>query len=1061
MSTPSHFKIALGVVLVGAVATLAWLALDDRESVGEPHSASSGVPNASPSTPMETPATATGVTTRTASNAVTLSFGDEFDAARNPVALAWCPWNEAASPGERLAAIRAATPGELTSGRMLTFEPSSYPVLVAARTSANAFASAVISSAGEHALDWTVIHTLSGRVMTVASDALAGVAIESIVDDPSTPMLAALAMLPARASTSVAGEFRLDGIPAGPLRLRASLDRFATDESDLVTAPSPEPITLILHPAALISGAVVDADTGAPIADATIEVRLRAGALARADVQLTSRADASGRFGPLPIASSPHRIVLVARSSGFASASQIVGPFPPGSSSEIAVALVRPRSATGTVVGDDNKPLPAVRIRVLDMETLGPLTSLETDADGRFAIPDLDPSRDVRVQASLAGFLEREYTWNKPCDAPIQIVLPRLGEIRGRVTDEHGHPIAARVRAIDDDPQLGRGTGKEAVCDSATGEYSLVGLHRTPHVVDVTAAGYAPERRYPVVLHFAKEPIVLDFQLTPGTSVRGRVVDRERGVPIPGARVELADLDSGGTLMGSLSEPVTTDATGTFRIDHVDTDVESVVVASHPGFTTEIARFVASSGESELPDVALSQASALSIEILDRDGRPAAGFESLVLSKSVTFSRMRSTRDASLSFDDLPPDTYDVKVSVPTAVAGVEGQVLARTVSLQAGAKTHLRFELAVGATIRGQVLGVQARRYHRTVEIVSTTPELELVRACKLAEDGYFVLAGHPPGRHTITVLSNHPSMRCGRGIVVDVPESGEIVVDLQAPDSGFAALVRDHSGAVLFDARVDLFNVERFASVPSTSKYRRAQFAKPAMEDGLVRFLAPLPGTYVALATAPDHGHEIFNFTITDDTTIVDHEFTLGPEALAEVRVTDLEGTPIDVDDAVLRAAADTLNGFGLNPRSDGPPRTIAFNGLTTGAYTCHVEARSFWPGSVTFQAEAGKTVSTTLSLRKRGTLRVRITDREGRPKEGAPVSVIDLTTQTDVADWLGKYGFTTSTDSMSAAPDGVLDLRELPEGRYRVTTGAESTEVDLVGGQVVGVDVVDRTG
>lgn len=1062
MSTSTHFKIALGAVLVGAVATLAWLALDERESDrNSPGPTPSEGSHAPEPAQTETPSSPSDSTTRTASSSVTLTVVGPLDVVRGPLAVAWCRWDDAASPAERLAAVRAATHVAVIADRPITFESPAFPILVAVRASTSASATVLIANGGEHRVELSPGHELRGTVTTIAREPLSGASVESIVDDPSSPSAAGLALLPARTTTDSTGQFRLGGITDASLRIRASLDRYATDESDLVSATSPATLALSLHPAASLEGTIVDAATQSVIADATIQLSLRAGALTRPDVRLTTRSDASGRFGPLPVAAAPHRIVLVARAEGFASASRIVGPLSAGSSSDVVVELVRPRSASGTVVDDDGKALPSVRVRVLDAQTLGSITTLQSDAAGGFVLPDVDPARELRVQASLPAYLEREYTWSTPCDSPIEIVLPRLGEIRGRVTDVNGRPIAARVRAIDDDPQLGRGTGKETVADSATGEYSLVGLHRTPHVVDATAPGYAPERRYPVVLHYATEPLVLDFQLAGGGSIRGRVVDRETGVPIPGAEVKLADLDSGGTLMGALSEPLATDSAGAFRIDHIDTDVESVVVASHLGYTTEIARFVATADETQIPDLLLSKASALAIEVLDREGRPATGFESLVQSRTVTFSRTRSTQDASLIFDDLPPDTYEVKVSVPDAISGVERQVLARTVTLAAGASTTLRFDLAVGATIRGQVVGTTARRYHRTVEIVSTTPDLELVRACKLAEDGYFVLAGHPAGRHTITVLSSHPSMRCGRGIVVDVPESGDVVVDLQAPDSGFAARVRDRGGDLLFDARVDLFNVDRFPSVPSTSKYRRTQFGTPAMDDGWVRFLAPLAGTYVAVASAPGHGHEIVDFTIADDTTIVEHEFSLGPEAFAELRVTDLEGTPIDVDDALLRAAADKLNGFALNPRPGAPPHTIVFGGLTTDVYTCHVEARAYWPGSVAFQTEAGKTISATLALRRRGSLRIHVTDGDGRPRNGALVTAFDLTTQTDVADWLGKHGFTTSTDTMSTAPDGVLELRELPEGRYRIAVGAEVIEVDVVGGEGVGADVVDRTG
>src|SRR5262249_6216461 len=111
-------------------------------------------------------------------------------------------------------------------------------------------------------------------------------------------------------------------------------------------------------------------------------------------------------------------------------------------------------SIKGTVTGaDGGKPLRRVQVSVSSPE-LSESRSVSTNALGVFEVREL-PAGRYTITASRAGYLRLTFGQTRPGETgrPIQLadgqrvekvdfVLPRMGVIAGRVTDEIGDPVA-------------------------------------------------------------------------------------------------------------------------------------------------------------------------------------------------------------------------------------------------------------------------------------------------------------------------------------------------------------------------------------------------------------------------------------------------------------------------------------------------------------------------------------------------------------------------------------------------------------------------------------------
>ncbi|MEM7205038.1 MAG: sigma-70 family RNA polymerase sigma factor [Planctomycetota bacterium] len=236
-----------------------------------------------------------------------------------------------------------------------------------------------------------------------------------------------------------------------------------------------KPCALLVAPAIEIGGHVFD-EQGLPVPSAVVELRLGRGFDLRFDAILEAsqrqawrtKSDARGAFH-LPAAPETDAGQLVASSAGF---DELVQPAP--SQSDLGLRLTLERQGTPTLRGEVVDPAGA-RLAGAWVGLGGRVT--RTEADGTFSIQLDDEVRRARTLRAVAkGFAPAVQEALGPVPWPdfVRLALVELAApIAGRVVDERGEPVAARVW-LEDPTSLGDHDGlpthAEFISDGAPAE---------------------------------------------------------------------------------------------------------------------------------------------------------------------------------------------------------------------------------------------------------------------------------------------------------------------------------------------------------------------------------------------------------------------------------------------------------------------------------------------------------------------------------------------------------------------------------------------------------------
>ncbi|MEK7469927.1 MAG: sigma-70 family RNA polymerase sigma factor [Planctomycetota bacterium] len=187
-------------------------------------------------------------------------------------------------------------------------------------------------------------------------------------------------------------------------------------------------------------------------------------------------------------------------------------------------------------------------------------------------------------------------------DIPLEVRLAPAIEVRGRILDERGYPIAgATIRPLTQ--QMGErdleGIATFGVNYMIEGEPEYTGITvgedgrfsfpcvfpRGNFFVGVKAKGYPEiEKR----IHLAKQDVEIDFVLQKGLCVAGRVVD-SKGLPVAGARIfGVGQPYQAGRMLRNDGRPpaadkvqdtgCTTDADGKFEAEGLDSRLKAIAV---------------------------------------------------------------------------------------------------------------------------------------------------------------------------------------------------------------------------------------------------------------------------------------------------------------------------------------------------------------------------------------------------------------------------------------------------------------------------------------------------
>lgn len=259
----------------------------------------------------------------------------------------------------------------------------------------------------------------------------------------------------------------------------------------------------------------------------------------------------------------------------------------------LAIACALPATAeriTGKVVQDDSgTPVVSAEVKISKQGSPRLTADLESDTDGRFDAPELDPG-EYRVEVGKPGYARVRVTVvvRTGATASVNLRIAQFGSISGRVTDAAGHSIeGARVLPVNRAlrPFIGSvaparvsSTGEYRIYNLPPGQYAVaVSYGASPfavgssgHKITPASAGSGaqlhPSNAHPqwFTIDGGEEYRGIDFTIPPigRTSVAGQV-----NKPSPNAQfwVALASVDFPG--LATAVTPAEQD--GSFRFDGI------------------------------------------------------------------------------------------------------------------------------------------------------------------------------------------------------------------------------------------------------------------------------------------------------------------------------------------------------------------------------------------------------------------------------------------------------------------------------------------------------------
>lgn len=455
--------------------------------------------------------------------------------------------------------------------------------------------------------------------------------LRGIVEGPDGPVAGASIHVagsglwpPRRVESDTSGHFEVTGIPEGLYELHAATASLVSEPMEPLQVRPGEPTDarLQLKPGVKLSGRVVDADDGAPVADARLLLS-HAGLTA---MPLPDRTDEQGRFTSRALRRGAHRITV--RAEGYV---PIDGRTVRPSTRPLELKLTRAAVIEGRVVDERREPVPNAQIRISGTTAQGePLVMSALSATLRSSLFDAQQQMGHALHASGHLGVTR---------GPVPSVsdLPALPELGGR-------------ELLYVDPASGYVTDAE-------GRFRLDGIPPGDMQVIAMHGDHAPGGSELLHLEAGERVGSLELTLPHGGVVAGRVVDAD-GYPMPRVRVQLvSDHDP-------FPRVAVTDGHGRFELDRVH---GPSTVSAHPvGLPPAQQKLeVASNARHHLELRVAESAHRLAGRVVDADADPVGDAVVRVHARGDGSSVMRtahSASDGSFEVTALPEPPYRVHV---------------------------------------------------------------------------------------------------------------------------------------------------------------------------------------------------------------------------------------------------------------------------------------------------------------------------------------------------------------------------------------------------------------
>jgi protocatechuate 3,4-dioxygenase beta subunit len=600
-----------------------------------------------------------------------------------------------------------------------------------------------------------------------------------------------------RAETDAEGAARFDELAVGQATVHAEAkNRVSANRTAVLVEGANKVVEVELDDAVAVEGTVVDAESGAALAAATVQFFARDVSGGPKVATDETKADAQGRFrfADAPAAG----VVNVTASASDHSRGSCLTALPAagGAVARVDFRLDRTGTLRGVVRDPDGRPVDGAWVHVAWRQTAGAEGGdAVTDESGAFVVHDVRVGDPLRVTAGAPGWSD-----SAPLDVPmfargamdraVDVALRRCATLVVRVLEPSGVVVAGATASLD---------GSWAFASNA--DHSLVRKDVAPgtHALVVRAAGFPELAREVVIAEGERAEVVV--QLVAGVSVSGVVVD-ETGNPVVGASVWVVDADAAPSVNARTSgrPGATSGDGGSFRIEMVAPGRRGLLVTDwfadakvHPiDAPADGVRIVVPAAAAFVLHVALPPGAARPKRIHVVPNDPAAGRDIGVDVKGSNGIDLTDWMERSVVRGVVSAKTtklwLDVAGYVPQSVA----------IRPEPGKEIDLgEVRLDVGVTLKGRVVDGAGHPIARVSVYCSAYRSGDGART---ADDGTFEMAGVARGRVLLRVFAG---ARTGLAVVDATDDAPRAVIVLRQMGV-LRGLVVDAAGTPVRDAAV-----------------------------------------------------------------------------------------------------------------------------------------------------------------------------------------------------------------------------------------------------------------
>ncbi len=574
-------------------------------------------------------------------------------------------------------------------------------------------------------------------------------------------------------AASGSGEYEFKNVQFGTYVLLATATGYTMNGSGQVSVERPEDETnLNLVPGAEIVGRVIN-DKGEPVPGAHVFVGgwniQGQKAFADRNRSLASQVvtDGNGAFATVNLRKSLNNepgYQLAVKADGYAT---FLSDYIRAGTQGVEFVLKPGGIVSGMLVQlSDGKPVPDKTVALASELAVEKITA-KTDGEGFFFLSDVPPGKHTASLKDDELVLVPETASFQVADgAPTdEIVLQVVagGRISGRVYDTGSGDGIAEV-TLYAYPTENQNARRRDVKSKADGSYVFSGLTTGSYRVEFRKPAGYPDARYEdpnreriVTANVGKESGGVDFALSRGLTISGRVVDEE-GKPVADASV------NGNAAQGNAYDYQNTQTDGTFTLAGYSSGQQININASKQGYAMAASKKPESRiikiEESSITgiELVLGAESTVSGTVVDGAGRPKAGIEVYAIrtgrSNGENLASATSAADGSVKFDGMSTGEYGFIFPEgggwsTSEVQNAQKITLAKAEHIT-GVKIVYKSQNEGGLTISGRVLDSKGNGVARA-DIRLQGPWREITADAT----GNYTIGGLTAGSYTITAAS------------------------------------------------------------------------------------------------------------------------------------------------------------------------------------------------------------------------------------------------------------------------------------------------------------------